>query len=145
MLQWIKVNRVWLGAASVVMFVGALVLVPVVVVRLPADYFAPTKRDPRRYPWRHPALRVGWLVGKNVVGVLLVLAGVAMLILPGQGILTILIGITLTDFPGKYRLERWIVGLRPVLGAVNGIRVRFGRGRLELGEGRLKPREREPR
>ena len=48
---------------------------------------------------RHPVLRwIGFLI-KNVLGVILVLMGLAMLVLPGQGVLTLLIGISLLDFP----------------------------------------------
>ena len=49
-------------------------------------------------------------------------AGIAMLVLPGQGVLTIVIGIMLLDFPGKYRFERRLVAYGPVLKAINGIR-----------------------
>jgi len=57
-------------------------------------------------------------------------AGIIMLVLPGQGIFTILIGIMLLNFPGKYRLERWIVARRPVLRSINWLRRRAGRAPL---------------
>jgi hypothetical protein len=123
------------------MFVGALILVPLAIVRLPADYFAPPKRDKRRARWRRPVLRAFWLAGKNFLGGVLVLAGLAMLFLPGQGILTLLLGVSLMDFPGKYRLERWIATRRPVIAAINGLRRRSGAAPLEFGEGL--PEERE--
>ena len=66
-------------------------------------------------------------IGKNALGVVFVLAGVAMILLPGQGVLTILLGIMLTEFPGKYRFERWLVRRRAVLGAINWLRERAGR------------------
>jgi hypothetical protein len=135
MVKWIQAHQTvlgWLAALSVVMFLAALVLVPWVVIRLPADYFAGPRRDRSRYLWRRPVLRIAWLAGKNLAGVLLVLAGIAMLVLPGQGILTILIGVTLMDFPGKYRVERWIVQWPPVLGAINALRRRAGRGPLQF-------------
>jgi hypothetical protein len=50
-----------------------------------------------------------------------------MLVLPGQGVLTVLIGVTLLDFPGKQRLEARIVGHRRVLGKVNSLREKFGK------------------
>ena len=137
MLDWVRAHDAllgWLAALSAVMFLGALVVVPVLVVRLPADYFAPSKRDRTRFPWRHPALRIAWLLGKNLLGAVLVLAGVSMLVLPGQGILTILIGITLMGFPGKYRLERWIVQRRWVLKPINALRRKLGAAPLEFGE-----------
>jgi hypothetical protein len=53
--------------------------------------------------------------------------------IPGPGLLVILIGITVMDFPGKRRLERWVVGRPGVLGAINRLRRRYGRPPLVLG------------
>jgi hypothetical protein len=54
----------------------------------------------------------------------LVLLGLVMLVTPGQGILTLLSGLLLMNFPGKYRLEQWLV-LRPgILRALNWLRRR---------------------
>jgi hypothetical protein len=60
------------------------------------------------------------------------LMGVAMLVLPGQGVLTIITGLLLLDFPGKYRFERWLVRRGPVLRGVNWLRDRAGRQALRL-------------
>jgi hypothetical protein len=119
-----------LGVSSVVLFVASLVVVPWLVVRLPADYFAHRHRE--HPPPAHPAWRITVLVVKNVAGATLVLAGIAMLVLPGQGLLSILSGVMLMDFPGKYRLERRIVGERTVLAALNWIRARAHRPPLVL-------------
>jgi hypothetical protein len=51
---------------------------------------------------------------------------------PGQGLLTILIGVMLLDFPGKRRLERWLLRRRGVLAAINKVRARYGRPPLVL-------------
>ena len=83
----------WLAVSSLFMFVGTLIAIPVILVRLPADYF--DIRKPR--PWmeaHHPILRVVGHLLKNLVGLDFVLAGLAMLLLPGQGVLTILIGLS---------------------------------------------------
>jgi hypothetical protein len=117
---------IWLAASSIVMFVGTLVAIPIILVRLPADYF--DVRIPR--PWmenHHPILRVAGHLVKNVVGVVFLLAGLAMLLLPGQGILTILIGLSLVEFPGKRRLEAKLVGQPAVLGTINKMRAKFNR------------------
>ena len=139
MLDWMRSHDVllgWLFALSVAMFLAALVLVPIVVVRLPADYFAAPRRGPRRATVRHPMLRGAWQVAKNILGLVLVLAGMAMLVLPGQGILAILIGISIMDLPGKYLLERWIIHRGPVLRAINALRRRYGRPPLVFGNHR---------
>jgi hypothetical protein len=113
----------WLGALSVLMFVGTLVALPIVVVRLPADYF---RNDPyATYHHERPtALRLLALLGKNLLGIVLVCIGVAMLVLPGQGILTILIGLMLMNFPGKRALEQRLVQQPPVLRAINWMRAK---------------------
>jgi UPF0716 family protein affecting phage T7 exclusion len=84
---------------------------------------------------RHAALRLTARVGKNVLGVILVVVGIVLVLpgVPGQGMLTILIGLMLLDVPGKRRLERRIVGRRRILKAINRLRKRFGGPPLVLG------------
>lgn len=112
MFQWLRDHPevlTWLGAASVVTFVAGLFLVPWLVVRLPADRFLVDPRATPAGPRRHVALRVLFHVAHNLLGGVLVLAGIAMLVLPGQGILTILLGLSLLDLPGRQRLELALV------------------------------------
>ena len=131
-LSWPQVAP-WLFAFSLVMFLGSLIVFPFAVVRMPADYFV--SHEIRR-DWRgtNPVLRYGWLVLKNIIGYVLVLAGIAMLVLPGQGLVTILVGMSLLDFPGKRRLESRIVRRRPVRRTIDWIRARAGRPPLVLPE-----------
>ncbi len=65
-----------------------------------------------------------FVVCKNVFGLILVLAGLAMLILPGQGLLTIFVGLLLMNFPGKFSLERRIIRYTPIFRTINWIRQR---------------------
>ena len=133
--EWIRIHETalwWLAALSVVTFFGTLVVVPVLVVRIPPDYFIHGRHRPTGwFRTEHPVLRFAAILGKNLLGCVFIVAGAAMLFLPGQGVITILIGIMLTDFPVKYRLERWIVGRRPVLRAINWLRRRAHRPPLE--------------
>jgi len=122
----------WLGGVSLLMFVVSLVAFPLVIVFLPQDYFVRHHRDPARQTRQHPAVWLTLSILKNVLGTVLLLAGFAMLVLPGQGLLTILIGVMLTNFPGKYALERRIVGRPAVAKAVNRIRESAGRSPLEI-------------
>jgi hypothetical protein len=117
---------VTLGIISVVFFIATLIIIPIVVIRLPADYF--DEKQPRVWlRGRHPVVRVTAYVIKNVIGLVFVMAGLAMLVLPGQGILTIVIGLSLVDFPGKREVERKLIGRPTVLHAINSIRKKFGR------------------
>lgn len=113
-----------LGAGSLLMLLVSALVVPFIVVRLPADFYSEGKiRSPRLFA-RHPALRLALLVAKNVLGATLLLAGLAMLVLPGQGILTILLALALLDFPGKRRLELRILRARAVQRSMNWLRRR---------------------
>jgi archaellum biogenesis protein FlaJ (TadC family) len=134
MIEWIKANDAlfwWLAAASVVTFVGSLVLVPVLVARIPADYFAHHRRPRTAMDARPAWARIALRVGKNVLGVLLMFGGLAMLVLPGQGLLTLLIGFMLVDLPGKYRFERWLVSRPRIAAGINWLRRRAGREPLK--------------
>jgi len=62
------------------------------------------------------------LVLKNLVGLTLLLSGFAMLMLPGQGLLGILLGLILMDYPGKFQLERKIVSRPKLLHFINWLR-----------------------
>jgi hypothetical protein len=115
---------VWLGVGSLVCFVATLIIVPIVLVRLPEDYF----HDSGGRAWLHDwpkAARVSAYALKNLLGAVFLLGGLAMLVLPGQGLLTMLIGVSLLDVPGKRRLERKILGRPAVLRAINVIRRKF--------------------
>ena len=116
-----------LAALSVVMFFGSLAAIPVLLARMPADYFARSESPFTSWRRRHPVAGGVLLVARNVLGVVLLLAGMAMMVLPGQGIITVLVALTLLNFPGKRRLELWIIRRRQVRGAIDWIRRRAGR------------------
>jgi hypothetical protein len=101
-------------------------LLPFLLARIPEDYFADPKRHAGGLKTLHPVLYWGLRVIKNLVGWVLVLAGILMLVLPGQGILTIIVGLVLSDFPGKFALERRLASNERILGAINWIRRRSG-------------------
>nr|ALS89104.1 putative transmembrane protein (PGPGW) [uncultured bacterium] len=113
-----------------------------IVARLPADYFT---RDQRHTGGHTPAMtpRLLGFVGKNLLGIVLILAGVAMLVLPGQGILSILIGLLLMDFPGKRALERRLVQQPSVWQAINWIRAKAHQPALQMPVSSPSPSGRE--
>jgi len=135
LFQWVLDHQVLfetLGLVSLGLIVVSLVGFPLVVVNLPRDYFVRERRDPAHQTRRHPVLWAALSVAKNILGFVLVVAGIAMLVLPGQGMLTILVGLAVSNFPGKFRLERRLVS-RPAVGrALNRIRRLAGRPELEI-------------
>ena len=134
-INWVQENDAllwWLAIVSVIMFISTLIAVPLVVVRIPDDYFADHKRKKSLLADVPPLAKIILVVVKNIVGFIFVIAGILMLVLPGQGILTILIGLTLLSFPGKYQLSRWLISRRKVHSSVNWIRKRSGRAPLKI-------------
>ena len=133
--DWIQANGnlLWaLGVSSVLMFVGSLILIPIIIARIPADYFTRDQRPEDSFFGRHPLMRLVGLIIKNTFGIVFVIAGIAMLALPGQGILSILIGISLMNFPGKRKLELRIISQHTVYKAVNWIRTKTHKPPLQL-------------
>lgn len=110
----------WITAVGVLMALISMLAIPWMLVRMPTDYFnAPSRPTNLRSP-------LVWLIwfARNALAAILLLAGIAMLVLPGQGLLTIVIAIMASTFPGKYRLERAIMRRPGILRAVNWIRGR---------------------
>jgi len=116
-----------------VTFSISLAIVCFIMVRIPPDYF---HKDRPRDLWadRHPAVRFLGVFAKNVLGVVLVVLGILLSLpgVPGQGFLTILLGIMLLDFPGKRTLEYKLVSRPQVLKTINKLRHRFGKPSLVL-------------
>lgn len=122
----------WQAAAAVGLFLvttaASAVVVGFLIVKMPADYFDDNYvRD--LWTTRHPIIRWTGRVLKNLLGALLIVFGAALSLpgIPGQGVLTMAVGFTLLDFPGKRRMERWSVGRRPILKAVNRLRQHYGK------------------
>lgn len=122
---------VTLTALSIIFFIGSLIAIPFILVRLPTDFF--DTRIPRRWMENHhPVLRLFGHIAKNVIGAIFLFAGFLMLFLPGQGILTMLIGVTMLDFPGKRKLEARMIGQPAVLNTINNMRRKFGKPPLTI-------------
>jgi hypothetical protein len=129
--QWLGGGWGWAIALLLVGFFGSIALATILLVYLPADYFIHGHRE-LAFMRGRPILRFAAKVLKNVIGAILVVAGIVMLFTPGQGVLTVLIGVMLLDFPGKQQLERKLLGQPKVLHAVNGLRARFGKPPVQL-------------
>ena len=118
--KFIFVGLAW---GSLTLFVVSLAVIPWLVTKIPADYFHAEHR--RSEVTSVKPLPIQLLLGlKNLLGFLLILLGLVMLVLPGQGILTIVIGLFLMNFPGKYKLERALVSRPKVLNSLNWIRAK---------------------
>jgi hypothetical protein len=110
------------GVISVGMFVGTIVAVPLFLVKVPDDYFVR----------RHPPSPLPVRVLRVAVGVALILLGIAMLVLPGQGVLTILVGLGILEAPLKDRAIARILQNPSVHGAIDKLRGKAGKGPLHI-------------
>ncbi len=130
-LTWWQVA--FAAAISVGTFVGSILLSLFVLVKLPENYFH-SSHERQFWTGRHLALRVCGIIAKNLLGLVLVVLGVVMSLpgVPGQGVLTILLGVMLLDFPGKRRLEQKLVSRPKVFRVINRLRARFGKPPLIL-------------
>ena len=90
-----------LAGLSLGAFVVSIVVLPLLLIALPADYFV----RPPHVPQSHPVIRMLLKILKNALGILLLVLGFIMLFIPGQGILTMLFGIGMMDFPRKRELQ----------------------------------------
>src|SRR4030042_3473878 len=129
-IEWFKNNEFivwWISGASFITFIATLIALPWLINRIPDDYFSNRKRIRKLWAEHHPLIRFVFLIIKNLFGYFFILAGIIMLVLPGQGMLTILLGIIFIDIPGKYRFERWIVKRPNILRSINWLRSRARR------------------
>lgn len=120
----------WMVVGSVLFFIVGLVGALATVVLLPDDFFINENRKP--FWGTNPIVVLIVFIVRNVVGVAVIIAGVVMLFTPGQGLLTILIGLMLVTIPGKHHLMRSIVGRPAMITAMNKLRARFNRPPLIL-------------
>jgi len=123
-VTWLQIIAL-LGVIAVT-FVVSYVIVSIVLVKLPANYFH-SDYEHHLMPNRNPVLRSIVIGLKNVLGVILILTGIVLSLpgVPGPGLLTIFIGLMLTDIPGKRTLEAKMIGRPSVLSAVNKLRARY--------------------
>jgi len=91
---------------------------PWLLCRLPEDYLVDAPKS-ERHGWAKRVLR-------NLAGGVLVVLGLLMLVLPGQGLLTIFVGLTLVDFPKKREWVRSVLARPRLLRIINSMRERLG-------------------
>lgn len=129
MIDWLFSNQnllAWLSALSVLTFVTSLIALPWIAGMIPQNYFANNKNSQLPFRKNHSYFFLASKIGKNILGFVILCGGVLMLFLPGQGILTIFIGMFLMDYPGKKVIERRLIGHNLVLKSLNWVRAKGG-------------------
>ncbi len=125
LIEFLTDHAVWLVTASAISLTVGLLLVPVFINRIPVDYFSHSHRHRLSASTRHPFIQLLIVGSKNLLGIVFVVAGLLMLFLPGQGLLTLLAGLIIMNYPGKFALEGWLIQRPYVLPAINWLRTKY--------------------
>ena len=141
MIEWISNQWTALSWSNIGLGVGLFLIsltvsfaaIAVVMVKIPENYFSTHyKRDflPGS-PW---IVRWGAVIAKNILGLFLICLGIVLSLpgVPGQGILTILLGLIMIDIPGKRPLEAKIIERPAVRNAIDKLRAKYGKPPLVL-------------
>jgi hypothetical protein len=120
----------WLGSISFLVFIFSLISIKWLVALIPSDYFIEDKRN--KYQSSYPLTWLISIIIKNIVGYILIIGGILMLVLPGQGLFTIIIGLMLSNYPGKYFIERKFIAIPSVLKTINWLRKKSNKPPLKF-------------
>ena len=136
-ISWSSMNSdllFLLGSLSIFILIISVLMMVLIISFLPEDYFKSENRNliSSVQNSRYPLLKLLVLITKNFFGVLLLLSGILMLVLPGQGILTIITGLVFIDYPGKYKFERKLLRQKGVINSINWIRSRLSKPSLKV-------------
>ena len=136
-ISWSSMNSdllFLLGSLSIFILIISVFMMVLIISFLPEDYFKSENRNliSSVKNSRYPLLKLLVLITKNFFGVLLLLSGILMLVLPGQGILTIITGLVFIDYPGKYKFERKLLRQKGVIKSINWIRSHLSKPPLKI-------------
>ena len=125
-----KTYILWLATISLFVFIFSLVSIKWLVALIPTDYFV--KKDISKSKKSYSLLWLMSIIVKNIIGYTLILGGILMLVLPGQGLFTILMGLILSNYPGKYTIEKRIISIPSILKTINWLRKKSNKPRLKI-------------
>jgi hypothetical protein len=105
-----------------------------VIVQLPAEHFV-SKPPPDSWWRRHRIVRWLALGVKNALGLVVLPLGIFMMLplVPGPGLVFVVLGLSLLDFPGKRKLERRLLGRPSIMRFLNDMRANFGKPPFVIG------------
>ena len=110
----------WFGSISLFVFLFSLLTIKWLVSLIPEDYFI-NKKD-SKIKTNNILIWYIVLIFKNLIGYSLILGGIMMLVLPGQGLFTIIIGLMMSNYPGKYSIEKKFIAIPTILKSINWLR-----------------------
>ena len=110
----------WFGSISLFVFLFSLLSIKWLVSLIPEHYFI-NKKD-SKIKTSNIFIWYIVLIFKNLIGYSLILGGIMMLVLPGQGLFTIIIGLMMSNYPGKYSIEKKFIAIPTILKSINWLR-----------------------
>lgn len=126
-------DYIWLiSILSIVSFISSIIIIPLIIIKIPKDYFIISHKEYVEKRVKHPLLRILLHIIKNILGYIFIIFGIVMLFIPGQGVLTTILGVSLADFPYKKQLEYKLISKPRVLRVINKIRIRAAQEELLL-------------
>lgn len=125
-----KAYILWLATISLFVFIFSLISIKWLVALIPTNYFI--KKNMVKSKKSYSFIWLISVIVKNLIGYTLILGGLLMLVLPGQGLFTILMGLVLSNYPGKYNIERRFISIPSVLRTVNWLRKKSNKPPLEI-------------
>ena len=126
-IQWFANHPevlIGMGISSIFIFLISILGISWFIAQITEYYFLRSKRQPSKWREQKPILRFVVMFGKNLIGLSLIIGGLLMLVLPGQGLLTIVTGLLLVNYPGKYKLEQKLSSMPSIFRALNWIRLK---------------------
>lgn len=123
-IPWINQHAFLLsivGMVSLLLLLVSVVGAPWAIARLPSDYLLKprTHRPGPRY------LIVAFI--RSLLGFALIATGLVMLVTPGPGLVLLIVGISVSEFPGKHHLLLYVATQPRVFQSLNWMRNRHGK------------------
>lgn len=122
-----------LTAISVGTLVVSTLLALIFATQIPDDYFLEHQTSAmERLRQRGFIVWLLVLILRQLLGLLLFMFGLATLVLPGQGLLTLFAALCVLEYPGKRTIIHRLVSQRHIQRALNGLRRRAGKSPLRF-------------
>ena len=125
--KWLATNSsilIGIGGLSLLILIFSIIGLGWFISQIPEDYFIHEKRQADNWDKYSSKTRIVIIILKNFIGIAMLISGLLLLILPGQGLLTMIIGLLLIDYPRKFQLEQKIISIPSVFRSLNWFRAK---------------------
>ena len=127
--DWLYSHTTFIIVVSIISVVLVTLLFAallITILRLPVDFFL---KEERSFVFKRKniplILYIIILILKNILGIILAIFGLIMILLPGQGIMTIFVAVIFIDFPGKWKMIKYFSRRKKIMQGLNWVRRLF--------------------